>query len=52
MFGLLGPNGAGKTTLINILTGVCEFDEGEIKIMGLSIKNNMKILRKHLGVCP
>jgi ATP-binding cassette subfamily F protein 3 len=29
-WGLIGKNGCGKTTLINILTGIMDYDQGEI----------------------
>lgn len=37
---LMGENGAGKSTLIKVLTGVYEFDQGEVKMEGKSIVNH------------
>ncbi|MEA5066227.1 MAG: ATP-binding cassette domain-containing protein, partial [Eubacteriales bacterium] len=36
--GLIGPNGAGKTTVFNLLTGVYAPTEGDIVLMGRSLK--------------
>ena len=35
--GLIGPNGAGKTTVFNMLTGVYQPTEGDVKLLGESI---------------
>lgn len=46
----IGPNGAGKTTLIKAVCGIHSFDEGEIEIGGISIKDN-PIEAKKLFAC-
>lgn len=38
VIGLLGPNGAGKSTLMKILTGLWDFQAGEVSVCGISSK--------------
>jgi ABC-2 type transport system ATP-binding protein len=49
-FGLLGPNGAGKTTTIEILEGVNTPDGGEVRILGMTWRENERDLRERIGV--
>jgi len=42
IFGLLGPNGAGKTTTLECMEGLRVYDEGEVKIKGLSPDQALK----------
>ncbi len=46
----IGPNGAGKTTLIKAICGIHAFDEGEILIGGVSVREN-PIEAKKLFAC-
>lgn len=39
MLAIMGPSGCGKTTLLNCLSGIDEFDEGEVLIEGASLRN-------------
>lgn len=52
IFGLIGPNGAGKSTLIGILTGLLDYNQGEILINGLSLteENELEIKRQVASV--
>lgn len=40
IYGFIGHNGAGKTTTLKSVVGILSFDEGEIKIDGVSIKES------------
>ncbi|MBS1902415.1 MAG: ABC transporter ATP-binding protein [Bacteroidetes bacterium] len=38
LVGLIGPNGAGKTTVFNVITGVYQPTEGEVRFFDRSLK--------------
>lgn len=48
----IGPNGAGKTTLIKAVCGIHAFDSGEIRIGGVSIKENPIACKRMLACIP
>lgn len=45
LYRIQGKNGEGKTTLLNLLVGICEPDNGEIRMNGTKLKI---INKKHL----
>ncbi len=51
-FGLLGPNGAGKSTLINLITGLCTANSGEILVFGKSVIKDSLFTRRMIGLSP
>ena len=52
IFALLGPNGAGKTTLINIICGIVDASEGNVKVDNFDIKSNYRQTRSMIGLVP
>ena len=51
-YGLLGPNGAGKTTTIGAISGLVNYHNGSISVMGYDNKKNYRITRKLIGLSP
>ena len=41
--GFIGPNGSGKTTTINSIMGMLKVDQGEIKVLGKNILEDVKV---------
>lgn len=52
IFAFIGRNGAGKTTLIKAITGIHDFDEGDILINGKSIKQEPVACKKEMAYLP
>lgn len=52
IYGFIGHNGAGKTTAIKSCCGILPFDQGEIFIKGMSVKENPQECKKVLAYIP
>lgn len=50
VFGFLGPNGAGKTTTLEMIEGLRKPESGQISILGLDPKNNLRDIQAKIGV--
>ncbi len=52
IYGFIGHNGAGKTTTIKACCGILGFDEGEIYIDGISVKEKPLECKKMISYIP
>lgn len=52
IYGFIGHNGAGKTTTLKSVAGILDFDEGEIYIDGISVKNDPVECKKKIAYIP
>ena len=52
IYGLLGPNGAGKSTLINMICGLLNISQGEIRLFGEKVGRSNAKIKSKLGLVP
>jgi ABC-2 type transport system ATP-binding protein len=52
IIGYIGPNGAGKSTTVKIICGLLSNFEGEVKVKGISVKENPLAVKKMIGYVP
>jgi ABC-2 type transport system ATP-binding protein len=52
IFGFIGHNGAGKTTTIKAIVGILEFNEGDILIDKISIKDDPINCKRKIAYIP
>lgn len=52
IYGFIGHNGAGKTSTIKCVVGIHDFDEGDIWVDGVSIKENNLECKKKMAYIP
>ena len=52
IYGFIGHNGAGKTTTLKCLTGVLDFEEGDIEIDGISVRTEPVRCKQMMAYIP
>lgn len=52
IYGFIGHNGAGKTTTIKCIVGICDFEQGEIRVDGKDVKKQSLDSKKVTAYIP
>ena len=52
IYGFIGHNGAGKTTTLKSVVGILDFNEGEILVDGISIKESPLECKRRIAYIP
>ncbi len=52
IYGFIGHNGAGKTTTIKACAGILRFDEGEITVDGVSVREDPLGCKRQIAYIP
>lgn len=52
ILGIMGANGAGKSTLFNILASLDNDFEGDVRICGMELIKNKRLIREKIGYVP
>ena len=52
IYAFIGHNGAGKTTLLKAITGIHEYDSGEVTIDGINLKEDPREVKRRIAYIP
>ena len=52
IYGFIGHNGAGKTTTLKSVVGILAFDAGEIKVNGISVREDPLAIKREIAYIP
>ncbi|WP_033167718.1 ABC transporter ATP-binding protein [Clostridium sp. KNHs205] len=52
IYGFIGHNGAGKTTTLKAISGILDFEDGDIIIDGISIRKDAYTCKKKMAYIP
>ncbi len=52
VIGYIGPNGAGKSTTVKVLTGLITDYQGDVRINGRLLKDNIQEIKALIGYVP